>query len=284
MDNKTALKLSVIAAKAKKNALRGIYESQSGHPGGSMSVMDILVTLFFSEMNVDPKNPHDPKRDRFVLSKGHCAPGLYGVLAERGFFETAACAGFRTIDSCLQGHPDMKSVSGVDMSTGSLGQGVSAANGMALAGKLDGAGYRVYVATGDGELQEGQVWEAAMFSAQYKLDNLTLFVDNNGLQIDGDIAGIMNPAPIAEKYRAFGWNVLEIDGHDYHQIADAIQKAKAEKGRPTAVVCKTIKGKGISYMEDRAEWHGKAPNKEEYETAVAELDARIAELEGQING
>lgn len=284
MNKKTATELSLIAARAKKNVLKGIYAAQSGHPGGSLSMMDIVVTLYFNEMNIDPKNPRDPERDRFVLSKGHCAPGLYAVLAERGFFDPAECETFRSIDSFLQGHPDMKLVPGVDMSSGSLGQGVSAANGMALAAKVDGASYRVYVVTGDGELQEGEVWEAAMFAAHYKLDNLTLFVDYNGLQIDGDILEVMNPTPIKEKYAAFGWHVLEIDGHDYDQISRAIQEAKATKGKPTAVICRTCKGKGVSYMENNAGWHGKAPNKEEFEIAMAELDSQIAELEGQING
>ena len=283
MDNKRKVELSIVAAKAKKHALNGIFCAQSGHPGGSLSIMDVLVTLFFDEMNIDPKSPNMPNRDRFVLSKGHCAPGLYAVLAERGFFAPEELGTLRRIDSFLQGHPDMKSVPGVDMSTGSLGQGVSAANGMALAAKLDGAPYRVYVATGDGELEEGQVWEAAMFAPHYKLDNLTLFVDSNGLQIDGEVAKVMNPGPIADKYRAFGWNVIEIDGNDYIEISGAIAKAKSVKGVPTAVICKTVKGNGISYMENNAGWHGKAPNKDEFEKAIAELNAEIARLEKELN-
>ena len=273
-----ATQIALSAAKAKKHAITGIFNAQSGHPGGSLSIMDVLATLYFDEMNVDQKNPNMPDRDRFVLSKGHCAPALYGVLAERGFFPASDIENLRQIDCYLQGHPDMKGVPGVDMSTGSLGQGVSAANGMALAAKLSGKEYRVYTATGDGELEEGQVWEAAMFAPHYKLDNLTLFVDSNGLQIDGNIADVMNPGPIPDKYRAFGWNVIEIDGHDYAQIRSAIDQAKATKGKPTAVICKTIKGKGVSYMENNAGWHGKAPNKDEYATAMAELDAEIAKL------
>lgn len=282
MEQSKIKQLSIIAARAKKHALTGIFNAQSGHPGGSCSIMDVLVTLFFDEMNIDPQSPQKAGRDRFVLSKGHCAPGLYAVLAERGFFSPNDMDNLRQIDSFLQGHPDMKSVPGVDMSTGSLGQGVSAANGMAVSAKISGDDYRVYIATGDGELEEGQVWEAAMFAPHYKLDNLTLFVDNNGLQIDGDVAEVMNPAPIPDKYRAFGWHVIEIDGHDYAQIRAAIDEAKATKGKPTAVICKTIKGKGISYMENVAGWHGKAPNKEEYDMAMAELDATIVALGGGI--
>lgn len=284
MDSGRVLELSLIAARAKKHAIHGIYSAQSGHPGGSMSVMDIIVTLFFEHMHVNPKRPDDPGRDRFVLSKGHCAPALYGVLSELGFFSADAFSSLRQLGSFLQGHPDMKAVAGVDMSTGSLGQGVSAANGMALAAKIDGATYRVYVATGDGELEEGQCWEAAMFAPQYKLDNLTLFVDNNGLQIDGDISQVMNPAPIDEKYRAFGWHVINVDGHDYTQLDDAIKEAKATKGKPTAIICKTVKGKGISYMENHADWHGKAPGEELYQQAMRELDGQIAELEAKIHG
>ena len=273
-----ATQLALSAAKAKKHAITGVFNAQSGHPGGSCSIMDVLAALYFDEMNIDPKNPNMPNRDRFVLSKGHCAPALYGILAERGFFPASDIENLRQIDCYLQGHPDMKGVPGVDMSTGSLGQGVSAANGMALAAKLSGLDYRVYTATGDGELEEGQVWEAAMFAPHYKLDNLTLFVDSNGLQIDGNIADVMDPGPIPDKYRAFGWHVIEIDGHDYAQIRAAMDEAKATKGKPTAVICKTIKGKGISYMENNAGWHGKAPNKDEYATAMAELDAEIARL------
>ena len=281
MDNSRIKELSIIAAKARKSALTGVYNAASGHPGGSLSILDVLTYLYFEEMKVDPKNPKDPERDRFVLSKGHCAPGLYGVLAERGFFCANEIASLRKYGSFLQGHPDMKGVPGIDMSTGSLGQGVSAANGMALAAKLDGKSYRVYTATGDGELEEGQVWESAMFAAHYKLDNLTLFVDNNGLQIDGDITKVMNPMPIKEKYDAFGWHTIEIDGHDYNQIENAVNEAKSIKGKPTAVICKTIKGKGVSFMEGVASWHGSAPNEEQYNDAIKELDELIKGLEAQ---
>ena len=230
-------------------------------------------------MNVDVKNPKDENRDRFVLSKGHCAPALYGALAEKGFFPVEDIKTFRRIDSYLQGHPDMKGVPGVDMSTGSLGQGVCAANGMALAGKLDKKDYRVYAILGDGELEEGQVWEAAMFAPHYKLDNVTIFVDFNGLQIDGDISKVMSPLPIDEKFKAFGWNVVVIDAHNYDEIKEAIKTAKSTKGKPTAVIAKSVKGKGVSFMENEASWHGAAPNKEQYEQAISELDAHLKELE-----
>ncbi len=281
MDNSRIKELALIAAKARKSALTGVYNAASGHPGGSLSILDVLTYLYFEQMNVNPKNPKDPNRDRFVLSKGHCAPALYGVLAERGFFSPDEIASLRKYGSFLQGHPDMKGVPGVDMSTGSLGQGVSAANGMALAAKLGGKDYHVYTATGDGELEEGQVWEAAMFAAHYKLDNLTLFVDNNGLQIDGDITKVMNPMPIKGKYDAFGWHTIEIDGHDYNQIESAVNEAKNTKGKPTAIICKTIKGKGVSFMEGEASWHGSAPNEEQYNQAIKELDEFIKGLEAQ---
>ena len=281
MDNSRIKELTIVAAKARKSALTGVYNAASGHPGGSLSIADVLTYLYFEQMNVDPKNPKNPDRDRFVLSKGHCAPALYGVLAERGFFSPDEIASLRKYGSFLQGHPDMKGVPGVDMSTGSLGQGVSAANGMALSAKLSGKDYRVYTATGDGELEEGQVWEAAMFAAHYKLDNLTLFVDNNGLQIDGDITKVMNPMPIKEKYDAFGWHTIEIDGHDYNQIENAVNEAKNTKGKPTAIICKTIKGKGVSFMEGEASWHGSAPNEEQYNQAIKELDDFIKGLEAQ---
>ena len=281
MDNSRIKELTIVAAKARKSALTGVYNAASGHPGGSLSIADVLTYLYFEQMNVDPKNPKNPDRDRFVLSKGHCAPALYGVLAERGFFSPDEIASLRKYGSFLQGHPDMKGVPGVDMSTGSLGQGVSAANGMALSAKLSGQDYRVYTATGDGELEEGQVWEAAMFAAHYKLDNLTLFVDNNGLQIDGDITKVMNPMPIKEKYDAFGWHTIEIDGHDYNQIENAVNEAKNTKGKPTAIICKTIKGKGVSFMEGEASWHGSAPNEEQYNQAIKELDDFIKGLEAQ---
>ncbi len=270
---------AIHAYKARKHALTGIYNAQSGHPGGSLSIADILAVLYFEVMNVDPKNPKMPDRDRFVLSKGHCAPALYGILAEKGFFPAEDVATLRRTDSYMQGHPDMKGIPGIDMSTGSLGQGISAANGMALAGKLANKDYRVYTVLGDGELEEGQVWEAAMFAAHYKLDNLTAFVDNNGLQIDGNIADVMNSNPIDKKFEAFNWNVITIDAHDYDAILDAVNKAKATKGKPTVIIAKSVKGKGVSFMEGQAAWHGAAPKQEQFEQAIAELDAKIAELE-----
>lgn len=281
MENEQIRQLSIIATKIRKNAIEAVYNSQSGHPGGSLSIADILSVLYFKEMKVDPSNPKDPDRDRFVLSKGHCSPALYGTLAEKGFFPKEEIKKFRQADSYLQGHPEMKKVPGVDMSTGSLGQGICAANGMALAGKLDGKSYRVYSILGDGELEEGQVWEAAMFAAHYKLDNLTAFVDFNGLQIDGDITKVMSPLPIDDKFRAFGWHVIVIDAHDYNQIEAAINEAKATKGKPTCIVAKSTKGKGVSFMENQASWHGSAPNKEQYEHAMSDLDTIVKELEVQ---
>lgn len=276
--------LELTAYKIRKHVIDGVYNAASGHPGGSLSICDILSVLYFDEMNVDPANPSNPDRDRFVLSKGHCAPALYGALAERGFFPTDDIVTLRKSDSYLQGHPDMKGVPGVDMSTGSLGQGICAANGMALAAKLDGKSYRVYTILGDGELEEGQVWEAAMFAPHYKLDNLVAFIDFNGLQIDGDITKVMNPTPIDKKFEAFGWNVIVIDAHDYDRIKDALKKAKETKGKPTAVIAKSTKGKGVSYMENNAAWHGAAPKEEDYIIACKELDAKIKELEAEING
>ena len=259
-----------------------VYSAASGHPGGSLSIADLLSGLYFDEMKVDVNNPKDPERDRFVLSKGHCAPALYGALAEKGFIPKEDIPTLRRADSYLQGHPDMKGIPGVDMSTGSLGQGICTANGMALAAKLDGKDYRVYTILGDGELEEGQVWEAAMFAAHYKLDNITAFIDFNGLQIDGDITQVMNPTPIDKKFEAFGWNVIVIDAHNYDEIKDAIKHAKETKGKPTAIVAKSVKGKGVSYMENQAGWHGSAPNKEQYEIAIEELDAKIKELEARV--
>ncbi len=267
------------AYKARRHAIEGIYNAKAGHPGGSLSIADILAVLYFEKMNIDPKNPKDENRDRFVLSKGHCAPSLYGILAERGYFPIEDCKTLRKIDSYLQGHPDMKGIPGVDMSTGSLGQGISAANGMALSAKLDNKGYRVYTILGDGEIEEGQVWEAAMFAAHYKLDNLTAFVDYNGLQIDGDISEVMNSNPIDEKFRAFNWHVIKIDAHNYDEIRQAIEEAKNTKGKPTVIIAKSVKGKGVSYMENQASWHGAAPNIEQYEIAIKELDEKIKELE-----
>lgn len=282
MPNNTQLELT--AYKIRKHAIDAVYSASSGHPGGSLSIADILSVLYFDEMNIDPKNPKDPSRDRFVLSKGHCAPALYGVLAEKGFFPTEDIKTFRRTDSYLQGHPDMKGVPGVEMSTGSLGQGICAANGMALAAKLDNKDYRVYAVLGDGELEEGQVWEAAMFAAHYKLDNLCAFIDFNGLQIDGDITKVMNPTPIDKKFEAFGWNVITIDAHNFDEIKSALKAAKEIKGKPTAVIAKSIKGKGVSYMENNAAWHGAAPKENEYIQAIDELNAKIAELEAKING
>ncbi|NSW90387.1 MAG: transketolase [Firmicutes bacterium] len=279
MDKQKLKQLKKYATLIRRHIIEEVYHAASGHPGGSLSCTDILTVLYFHEMRVDIHNPQWPDRDRFVLSKGHCAPALYAALAERGFFPVEELPKFRSIDSYLQGHPSMKDVPGVDMSTGSLGQGFSASVGMALAGKLDNKDYRVYVLLGDGELQEGQVWEASMAAAHYKLDNLTAFLDHNGLQIDGKITEVMSPEPVEEKFKAFGWNVIVIDGHNYGQIMGAIEEAKKTKGKPTMVVAKTTKGKGVSFMENEAGWHGSAPNKEQRDQAVAELDAALAELE-----
>ncbi|MBE7039964.1 MAG: transketolase [Ruminococcaceae bacterium] len=281
MDKNRARELSLISERIRKNILTAVYNAASGHPGGSLSIADLLSVLYFEVMNVDPKNPKMEDRDRFVLSKGHCSPALYGVLAERGFFPTEDVATFRKADSYLQGHPDMKGVPGVDMSTGSLGQGICAANGMALAAKIDNKDYRVYTVLGDGEIEEGQVWEAAMFAAHYKLDNVTAFVDFNGLQIDGDISKVMSPLPIDEKFAAFGWNVIICDAHDHIALYDAIKEAQSVKGKPTVIILKSVKGKGVSFMENQASWHGSAPNEEQYNQAIAEIDARIKELEVQ---
>ena len=260
-----------ISKQIRKDIVQMLTESASGHPGGSLSATDIVTTLFFSELNIDPNNPKDENRDRFVLSKGHAAPVLYSALARRGFFDPKELLTLRKTGSRLQGHPNMNDLPGIDMSTGSLGQGISAAVGMALAGKADNKSYRVYALLGDGELEEGQVWEASMCAAHYKLDNLTAFVDFNGLQIDGEITKVMNPSPIDKKFEAFGWNVLVIDGHNYDEILNAIEKAKNHKGQPTAIICNTVKGKGVSFMENEASWHGTAPNKEQCEIALKEL-------------
>ena len=280
MNNKTTqLKLS--AANIRKLILEAVHSAKSGHPGGSLSAADILTYLYMSEMNVDPKNPQNPDRDRFVLSKGHASPALYATLAERGLIPKSDISTFRNAESYLQGHPDMKGVPGVDMSTGSLGQGISAACGMALAGKLDNKNYRVYSILGDGECEEGQVWEAAMFAAHYKLDNLTVFLDFNGLQIDGDIRDVMNPTPFDKKFEAFNWNVITIDGHDFDQIEKAINQAKACKGKPTIIIANTVKGKGVSFMENQAGWHGNAPSDEQYDMAISELNEYIKNLGGE---
>lgn len=273
--------LSIIANKIRKDAVTAIHAAKSGHPGGSLSIADLLALLYFEVMNIDPDNPKMEDRDRLVLSKGHTAPALYSALAERGFFPVEDLKSFRHIGSYLQGHPDMKGVPGVDMSTGSLGQGVSAAGGMAYAAKLDNKSYRVYTILGDGELEEGQVWEQAMFAAHYKLDNLTAFVDFNGLQIDGDIRQVMNPTPIDKKFEAFGWNVVIADAHDFASLRNAINIAQNTKGKPTAIIMNSVKGKNVSYMENNAGWHGNAPNDEQYKTAMDELDKIISDLEGQ---
>lgn len=255
----------------RKDIVEMLTESASGHPGGSLSAADIVTTLFFNEMNINPEDDKNKDRDRFVLSKGHAAPVLYSALARRGFFNPDELKTLRKFGSNLQGHPNMNDLPGIDMSTGSLGQGVSAAVGMALAGKVDNAPYRVYALLGDGELEEGQVWEAAMAGAHYKLDNLTIFIDFNGLQIDGDITEVMNPSPIDKKFEAFGWNTLIIDGHNYDEILLAIEKAKAVKGQPTAIICNTVKGKGVSFMENNAGWHGVAPSAEQCAQALKEI-------------
>ncbi len=273
--------LSLHAANVRKMALEAVYSAGAGHPGGSLSAADILTYLYMEEMNVNPDEPKAVDRDRFVLSKGHCSPALYGVLAERGFIPKEDIKTFRHADSYLQGHPDMKGVPGVDMSTGSLGQGISAACGMAKAAKLNGNDYRVYTMLGDGECEEGQVWEAAMFAAHYKLNNLIAFLDFNGLQIDGDITKVMNPTPFDKKFEAFGWNVIRINAHDFNLIEAAVKEAKSVEDKPTLILADSIKGKGVSFMENKAEWHGAAPNKEQYEQAISELDAYINEIGGK---
>ena len=272
--------LKIKAIHIRKGIIEGTYNAKSGHPGGSLSIAEVLAYLYFVKMNVDPADPKNPDRDRFVLSKGHAAPALYATLAERGFFPVEELKTLRKSDARLQGHPNMNYVPGVDMSTGSLGQGISAAAGMALGAKLAGKAYRVYAVLGDGEIEEGQVWEAAMFSAAKKLNNLVAFIDNNNLQIDGTVEEVNSPYPIPEKFAAFGWNVIEIDGHDWQQIADAIENSESSD-KPTAVVMKTIKGKGVSYMENQVNWHGAAPKQPEYEIAMAELDQALKETEAE---
>jgi len=279
MDNSKLKQLKITSAKVRRHIIDAVYNASSGHPGGSLGIADILTVLYNEVLNIDPSNPKMENRDRFVLSKGHCSPALYGILAEKGYFPKEEILKFRKIDSYLQGHPDSKRVPGVDASTGSLGHGISVACGMAISAKLDKKDFRVYTVLGDGELEEGQVWEAAMFAAHYKLDNLTAFVDFNGLQIDGDITKVMSPLPIDEKFKAFGWNVLYIDAHNYEQIISAVEEAKLFKGKPTMILATSIKGKGVSYMEGQASWHGSAPNKEQYEQAVAELDELLRQAE-----
>ena len=263
------------AVEIRKGIIEAVYHAQSGHPGGSLSIADILTVLYFHEMKIKPEKPKWEERDRLVLSKGHCSPALYSCLANRGYFPVEDLKTFRKIDSYLQGHPDKNKVPGVDMTTGSLGQGLSAANGMAIAGKMDKKDYRVYCILGDGEIEEGQIWEAAMTSSKYKLDNLCVIVDNNNLQIDGTIEEVMSPYPIDEKFRSFGFEIIKIDGHDIEEIIKAFDVARNIKEKPTCIIAKTIKGKGISYMENQVGWHGKAPNEEQYKEAITELEKGI---------
>ncbi len=272
--------LAKVACKVRMGIIEGTFNAKSGHPGGSLSIADIVSYLYFNEMNVDPANPVKEDRDRFVLSKGHAAPALYSVMAQRGYFPVEELKTLRKVDSRLQGHPSMHYLPGVDISSGSLGQGISAACGMALGAKLKNADFRVYTILGDGEIEEGQVWEAAMYAAAKKLDNLVAFVDNNNLQIDGTVEEVNSPYPIPEKFSAFGWNVIEIDGHNFDEIANALDNAKACKGKPTAIIATTVKGKGVSFMENQVNWHGSAPNAEQYEIAMNELNAVLNGLEG----
>ena len=273
--------LQIMACKVRMGIIDSTHSAKAGHPGGSLSAAELFTYLYFKELNVDPQNPQWEDRDRFVLSKGHTAPGMYAAMAYRGFFPVEDLLTLRHIDSYLQGHPSMNQVPGVDMSTGSLGQGISCAAGMALGLKRKGSAARVYTLLGDGEIQEGQVWEACMLASHYRLDNLCVIIDNNGLQIDGDIAKVMSPYPIVDKLEAFGFKALSIDGHDFDQIEAALNTARETKGQPTAIVMKTIKGKDVSYMENNAGWHGKAPNDAEHAQAIAELKAILAELEGK---
>lgn len=279
MDEKLKKQLEIAATKVRMGVIEGVYNAKAGHPGGSLSVADTLTYLYMHRMNVDPNEPDMPSRDRLVLSKGHTAPALYSVLAQRGFFPVEELKTLRKQGSRLQGHPAMGKVPGVDMSTGSLGQGISAACGMALSGKISCDIYKVYAILGDGEIQEGQVWEAAMFAAHYKLDNLVAVVDNNGLQIDGKISDVMSPYPIDQKFEAFGWHVININGHDFNEIEKAFNEAETVTGKPTVIIQRSTKGKGVSFMENQVGWHGKAPNDEEYAKAMEELKDHLAELE-----
>lgn len=271
--------LLVTAAKVRLGIIEGVYNAKSGHPGGSLSSAEIFTYLYFKEMHIDPKDPKNPDRDRFVLSKGHCAPGLYATLANRGYFDVSELQKLRHIGAMLQGHPDMKGTPGVDMSSGSLGQGISAAVGMALAAKLDNKDYRVYTLLGDGESEEGQVWEACMFAGHHQLDNLCVILDYNGLQIDGRVDDVAGPAPFEPKFEAFGFETITVDGNDFDELEKASAAAKACKGKPFAIIAKTVKGKGVSYMEDQAGWHGKAPNTQEYEVAMKELRENLEVLQ-----
>ncbi len=280
MDAIAKKELAKIALNVRKGIVEGTFNAKSGHPGGSLSITEILTYLYFKEMNVDPAEPKKEDRDRFVLSKGHAAPALYSVMAQKGYLPVDELKTLRKVDSRLQGHPSMHYLPGIDISSGSLGQGISAACGMALGGKLKGDAFRVYTILGDGEIEEGQVWEAAMYAAAKKLDNLVAFVDNNNLQIDGTVDEVNSPYPIPEKFVAFGWNVIEIDGHEFDEIEDALNKARACKGKPTAIIASTTKGKGVSFMENQVNWHGSAPNAEQYETAMKELDEALRAMEG----
>ena len=275
MKIKDIKELQNYANKIRQGIIKEVYMAASGHPGGSLSIAEILAVLYFNQMNIDEKNPQAKERDRLVLSKGHTSPALYSVLALRGFFDLEELKTFRNINSILQGHPDMKNIPGVDASTGSLGQGLSIANGMALASKMDSEGVRVYCICGDGEIEEGQIWEAAMTSSHYKLDNLCVIVDNNNLQIDGEVSQVMNIYPIDEKFKSFGFEVINIDGHNIEEIIQAFEQAKKLKGKPTVIIANTIKGKGVSFMENKAEWHGKAPNEEQYRQAMIELGGAL---------
>ena len=275
MKIKDVNELQNYANKIRQGVIEEVYCAQSGHPGGSLSIAEILAVLYFNQMNIDEKNPKAKERDRLVLSKGHTSPALYSALALRGFFDTKELKSFRNINSNLQGHPDMKKIPGVDASTGSLGQGLSIANGMALASKQDSEGVRVYCICGDGEIEEGQIWEAAMTSSHYKLDNLCLIVDNNNLQIDGAVSDVMNIYPIDEKFKSFGFEVINVDGHNIPELISAFEQAKKVKGKPTVIIANTIKGKGVSFMENEAGWHGKAPNEEEYKQAMKELGGAV---------
>ena len=278
----TTAELKKTANEVRKGIIKSTHAAKSGHPGGSLSAADVFTYLYFVELNVDPKNPKDENRDRFVLSKGHVAPGYYSTLAERGFFPKEDLLTLRHVGSYLQGHPDMKKIPGVDMSSGSLGQGISAAVGMALAAKLQNKDYRTYTLLGDGEIQEGQVWEAAMFAGARKLDNLVVVVDNNGLQIDGKVEDVCSPYPIDKKFEAFGWHVIKVSAHNFEELMAAVDEAKATKGQPTAIIMKSVKGKNVSFMENNAGWHGSAPNEEQYNQAIAELDEIIKGLEASL--
>ena len=271
LENLEIRELEQRARKIREDIIDEVYYAKSGNPGGSLSIADILTVLYFKEMNINPQDPNWEDRDRFVLSKGHCSPALYSCLANRGFFPVEDLKTFRNINSYLQGHPDKNKVLGVDMTTGSLGQGLSYANGMAIAGKMDKKDYRVYCVLGDGEIEEGQIWEAAMAANKYRLDNICVIVDNNNLQIDGTIEEVMSSYPIDEKFKSFGFQVINIDGHDIEEIIKAFEVARNVKGKPTCIIAKTIKGKGVAFMENQAGWHGKAPNEEQYEQAIGEL-------------